>query len=73
MNETKKNTPNQEVTERRALPEEVIQKGTSQRLPQQLIEAIGHGAALLHAEFNKRLNESATEEEQYEIIEKISD
>ena len=73
MNETKKNTPNQEVITTRALPEEVIQRDSSQRLPQQLIEAIGHGAAILHAEFNKRLNESATEEEQYEIIEKISD
>ena len=41
-------------------------------LPQELIEGISHGAAILDREFKKHLNQCPTEEGQYEIIGKIS-
>ena len=41
-------------------------------LPQELIEGISHGAAILDSEFKKHLNQSPTEEEKYEVIDKIS-
>ena len=41
-------------------------------LPQELIEGISHGAAILDREFKKHLNQCPTEQEQYEVIDKIS-